>query len=225
MADLPEALAGAERFLVVLAGPNGAGKSTFFDLYLAPLALPFVNADRIAGTLGADAPAGFAYASAAAAEQVRTALVERGVSFCMETVFSDAAGAKIAFLRDAQARGYAVVLVFVGLESPELCSARVSQRVAAGGHDVPDEKIRSRYPRTLENLRAALEFADGAYLFDNSACDHPYRLVATYRAGRVDNRNPPVPHWAEALPGLPGTGRSPKAPGRPRGGRAARRRP
>lgn len=209
MVDLPEVLDRHERFLLVLAGPNGAGKSTFFDLHIAPARLPFVNADLIARTLDPDSPTTLAYAGAAAAEEVRAALIELEVSFCMETVFSDPAGSKTGFLRDAQAQGYAVILVFIGLDHPDLCIGRVSQRVAEGGHDVPDEKIRARYPRTLTNLRTALGFVDYAYLFDNSSFDEPYRLVATYRGGRIERKIASPPAWAEGLPGL---GRKPSGP-------------
>lgn len=216
--ELSEAVRLRERLLVVVAGPNGAGKSNFVEAYLGPCDLPFVNADLIARTLDPEAPAELAYAAAAAADQVRGALVEQGVSFCMETVFSDASGTKLTFLRRARARGYTVVLVFIGLENPELCIGRVSQRVAEGGHDVPDEAIRSRYPRSLANLRAALEFVDHAFLFDNSSCDAPYRHVATLRAGRVERRAAALPDWTADQPAL---GREPSAP-RPRRRREAR---
>jgi predicted ABC-type ATPase len=214
--ELHGALDARDRLLVVLAGPNGAGKSTFFDVYLAPLGLTFVNADLIARTLDPDAAPQLSYAAAEAAERVRAVLLERGESFCMETVFSDPAGEKLAFLRRAREQGYAVILIYVGLESPELCTARVAQRVAAGGHDVPDEKIRTRYPRTLANLRAAVALVDHAYLLDNSSCDRPYRHVATYRGGKVDRRPSCVPPWASALPGLEPAGRRPRA-GKPAG--------
>jgi len=204
--DLATAIEAGERLLVILAGPNGAGKSTFFDLYLAALGLPFVNADLIARTLDPDAVADLAYAGAAAADLVRAQLVERGVSFCLETVFSDPVGAKVAFLQDAQARGYTLVLVFIGLEGPELCLGRVCQRVAEGGHDVPDDKLRKRYPRTLVNLGRALEFVDHACVFDNSSWDQPFRLLAVVREGRVERRNPPLPAWAGPVLGLRGTG-------------------
>ena len=224
MVDLPVALRPHERFIVVLAGPNGAGKSTFFELYLAHLPLPFVNADLIARTLNPDLPAELAYASAAAAEQVRAALVEQGVSFCMETVFSDEAGTKVDFLRNARAQGHSVILVFIGLENPDLCIGCVSQRVAEGGHDVPDEKLRARYPRTLVNLRSALEFVDYAYLLDNSSCEHPFRVVATYRAGRRVRCASPLPAWAETLPGMAGAIRPRRSGARGEGRRSIRRR-
>jgi len=59
-------------------------------------------------------------------------------------------------VRHCQAKGYFVLLVFVGLESADLSRGRVMQRVEAGGHDVPDGKIDSRFPRTFANLRQAI---------------------------------------------------------------------
>jgi predicted ABC-type ATPase len=200
--ELGRALDRRGPFVVVLAGPNGAGKSTFFEVYLEPLGLPFVNADHIARTLAPANPGSVAYASAAAAAAERRRLVAEGRSFVAETVFSDPAGEKLAFLREAGSAGFTVILVFIGLESPELCTARVVQRVEEGGHDVPDEKILDRYPRTLANLREAVAIADHVFLFDNSSCDEPYCFVATYRNGRLRRRGGPAPLWAEALPGL-----------------------
>ena len=71
------------------------------------------------------------------------------MSFCMETVFSDPYGAKLRFLRECRSKGYIVVLIFVGLDSVELSRGRIMERVEAGGHDVLDEKIVARLPRTF----------------------------------------------------------------------------
>lgn len=91
-------VAAAHRVLVVVAGPNGAGKTTFVETFLDSLAMRVVNPDAIARALFPDAPAEAAYEAAHAADIVRADLVGRGVSFCMETVFSDPAGAKLEFL-------------------------------------------------------------------------------------------------------------------------------
>ena len=131
-------LAADGPFVSVVAGPNGAGKSTFVDEYIRPSRLRIVNPDEIARGLAPLAPASVAYEAADVADALRERLVGTGSSFCMETVFSDPAGAKIAFLKRAQAAGYAVLLVFIGLDSPELSAARVAQRVEEGGHDIPD---------------------------------------------------------------------------------------
>jgi predicted ABC-type ATPase len=139
--------------------------------------------------------------AAQAADIERRALLSQGESFCMETVFSDAGGAKLAFLRDAQAAGYQVVLLFIGLETAELSQARVIQRVAAGGHDVPDEKLFARFPRTLKNLSQAIGFVKEARLYDNSDAERPYRLLGRTENGTVVERHPPLPAWARAALG------------------------
>jgi predicted ABC-type ATPase len=192
--------------LIFLAGPNGSGKTTFFEASIEPFGLPYVNADRIARALReADptaAPEAIDRRAFRDAERLRRALVEARLSFCTETVFSDPVGAKLEFLRHARARGFVVFLVFIGLDSARLSIARVSQRVRQGGHDVPDDTLRARFPRTLANLRAAVALVDEAFLFDNSSFEAPYRIVAIYEQGRLVSRHPPLPSWTDGLPGL-----------------------
>jgi predicted ABC-type ATPase len=188
-----------EPWLIVLAGPNGAGKSTFFDVFLRRRGFTFVNADLIARGLSGDDRADVAYRAAELAEIERRALVARGDTFVMETVFSDPKGAKLDLLRDARSRGYRVAFVYIGLASAALSQARVLQRVAQGGHDVPDDRIRKRLPRSLANAREALRFVDAAWVMDNSDADHPFQLVATTRAGTVTHVRPSAPRWCRRM--------------------------
>jgi predicted ABC-type ATPase len=208
----PDPLAGLQTrlpeqpILMFVAGPNGSGKSTFFAEYLDRLGLPYVNADDIARMLRARTPRASPDTvdrrAFVEAERLRAALVDAGVSFCTETVFSDPKGAKLALLATARERGFAVFLIFICLDSTALSVARVRQRVRQGGHDVPEAKLRARFPRTLANMRAAIPIADEAFLFDNSSFDTPYRAVAVYRQGRLVSRHPPLPPWTQGLPGL-----------------------
>ena len=92
--------------------------------------------------------------------------------------------------------------MFICLESAALSIARVHQRTRQGGHDIPDAKLRARYPRTLANLRAAIPLVDEAFLFDNSSFEMPYRMVAVYREGHVVGRHSPLPSWTRGLPGV-----------------------
>jgi len=192
--------------LIFLAGSNGAGKTTFFEEYLADLGLPYVNADWLAHAIVASRPAGGGVESLdrrafEEAERLRASFLEARLSFCTETVFSDPAGAKLAFLDRARAEGFAVRLVFIGLASVALSIARVQHRVDRGGHDIPDATLRARFPRTLHNLRLGVPRVEGAFLFDNSDYDRPYRLVLRYADGRVVERHPPLPAWTAGLPG------------------------
>lgn len=77
-----------------------------------------------------------AYQAANLADDARRDLLKRGLSFCMETVFSDPVGDKVQFLKDAQSAGYTVIGVFITLSDPALSAARVAQRVGRGSHDV-----------------------------------------------------------------------------------------
>jgi predicted ABC-type ATPase len=180
--------------LLFLAGPNGAGKSTFFEAYLKDSGLPFVNADRIAAALGiSDVEA------AAAADAVRQQLLSEGMAFITETVFSDPVGAKLNFLRQAIAADCQVTLYFMGISSAQLSGARVSQRVRAGGHDVPPERLERRFRQSLENLRQALEFVPEVHVFDNSSSENPFRLVLSVRLGRTQFIADPLPEWLKPI--------------------------
>jgi predicted ABC-type ATPase len=73
------------------------------------------------------------------------------------------------------------------------------QRVAAGGHDVPDEKIVERFPRTLANAAPAVAFVDHARVYDNSSAMRPFRLLARFDDGLLRERRGPLPSWADDL--------------------------
>ena len=205
-ASLRAAVAEGAPALVVVAGPNGAGKSTFIDLYVQRLGLPYVNADHIARILKAAQPAlsqcELDQRAFEEAERLRDDMLELRLGFCTETVFSDPVGSKLDFLDRARTAGFFVTLVFIGLEHPGISIGRVQQRVARGGHDVPVDRLRARFPRTLENLRAAIPIVNEVFLFDNSSADVPYRFAARYADGQLVAHHPPLPRWTRGLPGL-----------------------
>lgn len=169
--------------LDLVVGSNGAGKSTFIELTLAPL-LPgsvYVNADEIAERRWPQDPIGHAYDAAHVAAQTRARLIERGESFIAETVFSHPS--KLELLDSAHSRGY-VVVVHAVLIPEELAVARVRHRVAAGGHPVPEAKIRERYHRLWALVATAAARADSATFYDNSGIRGP-RIVAQVAGGFV----------------------------------------
>jgi len=170
--------------LLVLAGCNGAGKTTFFETFLRDTGIAFVNADDIARALAATGPPVDPYRAAELAGGLRRDLVARRRTFCMKSVLSDPVGDKLEFLQAAQRAGYRVIFIWIRLASVELSIARVMQRVAAGGHDVPDAKLEARYRRTWHNATAALRFADLALVIDNSSAERPFRHVETWRSGQ-----------------------------------------
>jgi predicted ABC-type ATPase len=180
--------------VVALAGPNGAGKSSFHSTYLKQSRLPFINADKISLQTGLDA-----YKAAEFADEIRRGLVEQQESFIFETVFSDPVGAKLQFLKETEAKGYTVLLVFIGLDGPDTSEDRVAMRVSKGGHDVPPNKIAERYSRTMLNLQRAFLEIGNVRVYDNSDIEMPYRLVASKDVGRGIAVRPPTPRWLKPL--------------------------
>ena len=162
------ALLAQRPILVVLAGPYGAGKTTFFQAHLAAAGLRFVNADLLARELDLEA-----YQAAAAADALRGELIRQRESFITETVFSDPVGAKLAVFTQAMVHGYTVVLLYIGVGSGERSDERVAMRVSQGGHDVPPDRIASRFPRLLGNLRAAIPCSRWCWSTTTTICGDP----------------------------------------------------
>lgn len=186
-----------DKQLWLLTGGNGAGKSTFYRTQLQPLGIPFVNADLIARELFPEAPEMHSYQAASIAEELRSGLLTEGQTFCFETVFSHPS--KIDFLARAKALGYQTILVFIHLCTPSLNKARISQRMTEGGHYVPDGKVESRIPRTLDNIRTAILLADDCYLLDNSSTTRPFAQIAHLHHGTLVHAQQPLPEWAHYL--------------------------
>jgi predicted ABC-type ATPase len=180
--------------VVAIAGPNGAGKSTFFEAHLKSSGLRFLNADVLVRELETDA-----YEAARIIAVLRTELVKQRESFIFETVFSDPVGDKLGFLKQTAQSGYAVVLCFIGIADAETSEQRVAMRVSQGGHDVPTEKLRARFPRTLANLAAAIRELPCVLVFDNNDLQTSFRHVAVYANGRRVQLNEPIPRWLKPL--------------------------
>lgn len=107
-----------------------------------------------------------AYFASVAADFIRQKLILSGQSFTFETVMSSPD--KISLLANARNRGYRTYLYYVATEDPIINISRIRHRVKMGGHDVPTEKITSRYFRSLDLLAEAIKFTNRAYIFDNS---------------------------------------------------------
>ncbi len=162
----------------------------------------YINPDEIASALeGSDEER--ARAAQAEAEARRQACLAARESFSFETVMSHPS--KVEILRQARDAGFATALYFVSTEAADLNVARVRQRVALGGHPVPEDRIISRYARTMSLLPAAIDVADRVLLFDNSyrfapagpVLLRPFLLLERGTDGVVQV-SPPIPEWGRA---------------------------
>ncbi|MBK5285043.1 MAG: hypothetical protein JJE25_06540 [Bacteroidia bacterium] len=106
------------------------------------------------------------YAAAIIAEFLREENLHSGNDFSIETVMSHTD--KIDFIKKANDKGYHVYMYFICTDDVRVNVERVKTRVKEGGHSVPEDKIKTRYKRTLNLLNSALKICYKSYLFDNS---------------------------------------------------------
>ena len=145
--------------VLVFAGPNGSGKSTV-TRGLPPFGT-YINADDLKKEYNlTDLEA------AQQAEALRISLLESGADFSFETVLSTERN--LLFLEKAKACGYEVQCVYVLTCDENINVARIRARHLAGGHDVPEDKVRTRYHRALSLLPRLIELCDQLLIYDNS---------------------------------------------------------
>jgi len=171
----------------IVGGINGAGKTTLVSWlidsawspelahldYFRALTDPnlvWLNPDRVAAEWVAQGQfPDFVAANKAAADHVEAEcdrLLDNGGSVMVETVLSS--DKYVGRVTRAKQAGFKIGLIYIVLQTPALAVARVATRVAAGGHDVPIDKIVARWRRSLDNFPRFFDAADFALVFDNS---------------------------------------------------------
>ena len=155
--------------LYIIAGCNGAGKTTA-SFTILPEVLnckEFINADEIAKGLSPFQPESVAMQASRIMLARMDELLQKGETFAFETTLATKSyKQKIEW---AQANGYEVTLLFFWLCNVAMAKERVAQRVAEGGHNIPDEIIERRYYNGIANLFAIyIDMVDICYIFDNS---------------------------------------------------------
>lgn len=212
LADAVEQILDAQKrtkkpLAIILAGHNGSGKSTMWRKSLSgQLQIPLLNADRMmlsilpeADSSGAlvdwaqalrDTDLGWMQVAQSGVKAFAAHAMAAKVPFAMETVFSHwdvqadgSVKSKIDLITDLQDAGYFVLLFFVGLANVDLSILRVLSRVADNGHDVPQDKLLARFPRTQLAIREAAKVADATILTDNSRDDRQAFTVCRLQLG------------------------------------------
>lgn len=156
------------KHLYLIAGANGSGKSTIARELLPCEGLQFVNPDDIARELHPAFPEKAKVAAGKEALHRIESFFAEGTSFAIETTLSGLVHVKT--LERAKQLGYETTVIYVFVDSPEVCIARIASRVKNGGHYIPDEDVRRRYVRSKRNfLNVYAPLAGQWTLFYNGA--------------------------------------------------------
>jgi predicted ABC-type ATPase len=168
--------------VLVFAGPNGSGKSILtkqMRIYGT-----YVNADDIKKEYH------FSDLEAAQkATELRNNLVDAKEDFTFETVLSTERN--LCLLQKAKENGFEIQCVYILTCNTDINVARVRSRVAAGGHDVPEDKIRSRYVKSLKMLPQLIDICDEILVYDNSV--EPELI---FRKDEKGTEYSPTKHWS-----------------------------
>ncbi|EFG2886087.1 AAA family ATPase [Escherichia coli] len=167
----------------ILAGPNGSGKSSLVRA-LKPDGV-FINADLIARDIAPADPEAATLAAGRATLKALDVAISGRETFVYETTLSSRQS--IALMERCRAAGYRIELVFVMLETVELNLRRIAERVANGGHDIPEVVVRRRHASAFRRIPVALGLADAVMIFDNSNLEP--RLLVTIESGVVKSVN------------------------------------
>lgn len=134
------------------------------------------------------------YLASVLADFIRNKLLQNKISFSFETVMSSQD--KVALMIKAKNLGYKTYLYFIATDNPDINISRVRFRVSQGGHDVPQDKITSRYYRSLDLLAEAIKNSWRAYVFDNSEKGGNLKWLAESQEGKIiELKTDSVPVW------------------------------
>lgn len=193
--------------IYVLAGVNGAGKSSVAGQQLRDLGHDYFNPDEAARLLVEQTGCSLQDANVQAWNRGRAQL-EAAIRNRTHFVFETTLGANTIprLLKEASEAGINVIITFVGLASPEHHLARVRARVAGGGHDIPEGKIRQRWEGSRRNVIELLPYLAELRVFDNTAERDPATgaipaplEVLHVRDGKIVTALDDPPDWAKPI--------------------------
>ncbi len=196
--------------IYVLAGTNGAGKSSIGGAMLREHRVEYFNPDEAAAFIRVARPHLTQEGAESASWHQGRRLLERAIDERLDYAFETTLGGNtiLALLERAALAGIEVRIWYVGLASVELNIARVRSRVARGGHDIPEEKIRERYVRSIQHLIRLLPLLTELRVYDNSHQADPHtgaapqpRLILHLSERKIVALCDPalIPDWAQPI--------------------------
>lgn len=147
----------------------GAGKTTFYEAYLKDAFPALVPAVR---------------------DQQLPFLNDRR-SFAVEDIRVDT-----QLLDEAKTAGYMTKVLFISTEDANLNVGRILVRMSRGGKPETAESVVDSYHQATKNLAEVRKHADELILYDNTAHNRGYRVVAQFTGGKLSKAAQSIPDWA-----------------------------
>ncbi len=181
--------------LTIFAGPNGSGKSSIIQRVDFAGRDHLLEADAIASRMHVSDPRLAAMTAGREVLRRTKEYLGSGQNFAIETTLSGSWTTSV--IKQALARRFFVRLVYICVDNPEQSIQRVHERVAQGGHNVPDDDVRRRYARSLSNLKQVVNIVNETIIYDNSGPEP--RLILEIRSGSIVSNASGLPPWARNL--------------------------
>lgn len=135
------------------------------------------------------------YVCAAIADFLRIECLKQNINFSFESVFSDFR--KVQFIKELKEAGCEIYFYFVCTLNPAINIARIKERVNSDGHNVSEEKVKSRFQKSIQNAVKAKQYTKRFFLIDNSQENNPELLLETENNTKVNFINKTFyPEWA-----------------------------
>jgi predicted ABC-type ATPase len=161
--------------LWILAGPNGCGKSTAVaqtGISEFDGSVWIINPDVLTTRLCESEGLSQHEANLQAVKRIERWLAQSVnvyQTIGVETVLSTAKYRRL--VKAAKMRGFEIRLIYVIVDNLEIQLERIRYRVEKGGHDVPENKVRDRRKRSLQQLRWFFRQANYTWIMDNSGAE------------------------------------------------------
>lgn len=192
--------------ITVIAGVNGAGKSSVIGSRFRSDGGDYFNPDEVTRSLMANNPSLTLEEANGVAWKMGFDLLQDAINKDQDYTFETTLGGNsiCSLLLKAAKAGINIRIIFVGLDSPEKHIQRVAARVAKGGHDIPEKKIRERWYGAIANLMSLIPVCSAVAVFDNSTelvdgRPSPVRLFVMEGDDFVIPPRPDIPEWAKPL--------------------------
>jgi predicted ABC-type ATPase len=192
--------------ITVIAGVNGAGKSSIAGAHIRASGGDYFNPDEVTRELMANNSSMTLNEANSKAWTIGFEQLNRAIANDDDYIFETTLGGNSISnaLHQAIDEGREVSIFYCGLSSADLHIERVATRVARGGHDIPEEKIRQRWENSIINMIELIPICSAVRVFDNSTpadSGGPKPICLFYLSGERFIERPIVdmPDWAKPL--------------------------